>query len=117
MSTGGDSQRINRHSVSLEVSRALGDPLFKYGYNPMLDKHGKDIITAVPEVTVRDLADDDLCVLLASDGLFKALSNERVAEVVCAQQSNMKEVCQALVREAIEAKCGDNTTVVAFRCT
>ena len=54
MTTGGDSQRINRHSVSLEVSRALGDPLFKHGYNPLLAPHGKDIVSPLPDVTVYD---------------------------------------------------------------
>ena len=50
MTTGGDSQRINRHSVSLEVSRALGDPMFKCGYNPLLASHGQDVVSCVPDV-------------------------------------------------------------------
>lgn len=116
MTTGGDSQRINRHSVSLEVSRAFGDPLFKHGYNPMLQEYGRDIISVVPEINEYPLtAEHDGAVLLvASDGLFKAITNERAAEVAV-NATDLQAAAQTLVSEAIAARCGDNTTVVLAR--
>lgn len=54
----------------LAMSRAIGD-----GYL-------KPFVTAEPEVTVTERADDDECLILASDGLWDVVTNEMACGVV-----------------------------------
>ncbi|CAN6346587.1 unnamed protein product [Urochloa humidicola] len=54
----------------LAMSRAIGD-----GYL-------KPYVTAEPEVTVTERAEEDECLILASDGLWDVVSNEMACEVV-----------------------------------
>ncbi|XP_066166391.1 probable protein phosphatase 2C 49 isoform X1 [Oryza sativa Japonica Group] len=54
----------------LAMSRAIGD-----GYL-------KPYVTSEPEVTVTERADDDECLILASDGLWDVVTNEMACEVV-----------------------------------
>uniref|UniRef100_A0A0E0DSF0 protein-serine/threonine phosphatase n=1 Tax=Oryza meridionalis TaxID=40149 RepID=A0A0E0DSF0_9ORYZ len=54
----------------LAMSRAIGD-----GYL-------KPYVTSEPEVTLTERADDDECLILASDGLWDVVTNEMACEVV-----------------------------------
>jgi protein phosphatase 2C len=54
----------------LAMSRAIGD-----GYL-------KPFVTAEPEVTATERADDDECLILASDGLWDVITNETACQVV-----------------------------------
>jgi protein phosphatase 1L len=95
----------------LAVSRAIGDrPLKPY-------------VCALPEVQLWNVEAGDLALVLASDGLWDALSNEQVAAAVCgamgegaappaaaAAQSAAQRAAASLVRHAILAGSADNVT-------
>jgi protein phosphatase 2C len=89
----------------LAMSRAIGD-----GYL-------KPYVSAVPEVTVTDLADDDECLILASDGLWDVVSNEAACEVAraCLRRGREKwcaEAAALLTKLALARRSADNVSVV-----
>jgi len=63
------------------------------------------------DVVARGLKDEDL-VLLCSDGLTNMVSDERILEIVSAQQTDFEAACQALVDEANAQGGRDNISVV-----
>lgn len=69
---GGGWVEYNRVNGNLALSRALGDFLFKRNQN----KNAKEqIVTAYPDVEVRDLTEDYEFIVLACDGIWDVLSN------------------------------------------
>lgn len=72
---------------SLPMTRALGDLPLKVAADRSWREMsvGEQIVTALPEVSMRPREDDDLCVVLASDGLFgNVMSSADVAK--CARE-------------------------------
>jgi serine/threonine protein phosphatase PrpC len=53
--------------------------------------------------------------LLCSDGLTTALSDQKIEEILRTQRENLEEACRALVAAANEAGGPDNVTVVVVR--
>jgi len=84
----------------------------------------EQVVTALPEVSTRQRSADDLCIVLASDGLFGSsldplMSSEEVASLArraldeCRGPDAEKKAAQRLVDCAIKQRNGgDNTTVV-----
>lgn len=84
----------------------------------------EQVVTALPEVSTRQRSADDLCIVLASDGLFGSsldplMNSEEVASLArralneCRGPDAEKKAAQRLVDCAIkECNGGDNTTVV-----
>lgn len=87
--------------TNLAVSRTLGD----FGFKTTPKTHAKDqIVSPVPDVTVfkRDHRTDEF-LLLASDGIFKSLSNSQVVEFVCKQLTlteDLTRICHNLLEMA-----------------
>ncbi len=70
---------FNRVNGNLALSRALGDFVFKKNDTK---KAEDQIVTAYPDVEVKDLTPDHEFMLLACDGIWDVLSNEEVLEFV-----------------------------------
>lgn len=81
----------------LLVTRSLGVPHYH--------------ASAVPDIHVVDLTDDDEWLILASDGIFEKLENERVAQL-CVQ--NKAVAACSIVNEAISKGVDDNCTVLCI---
>lgn len=109
---------FNRVNGNLALSRALGDFVFKKNE----DKKAEDqIVTAYPDVHVRDLTSDHEFIVLACDGIWDVLSNEEVLEFVrtrIAQQISPEIICEQLMTRCLAPDCQmgglgcDNMTVV-----
>lgn len=70
---------------SLPMTRAVGDLPLKvaHGLDWRKTPANQQVVTALPDVMVHDRADDDLCVLLASDGVFgSVMTSAEVAAVL-----------------------------------
>ena len=70
---------FNRVNGNLALSRALGDFVFKKNETK---KAEEQIVTAFPDVEVKELTKDHEFILLACDGIWDVLSNEEVLDFV-----------------------------------
>lgn len=115
--SGSAAQRFSARgsSISLEVTRALGDPLFKRAYNPTIAGAGRDLVSNEPDIADVTLDDDCEFVLIASDGLFSVLSNEECC-ALARQYAEPQQAADALIKAATDRQCSDNVSVVVFRC-
>ncbi len=119
----GGYVHVGEHSRELPMTRALGDlplkvrPGADWQHVPALQQ----VVTARPDIRVLDRSDDDLCVVLASDGLFgSVMSNREVASLVRSQleahesePDAVDRTARALTESALkEHQGGDNVSVV-----
>lgn len=109
---------FNRVNGNLALSRALGDFVFKKNDTK---KAEDQIVTAFPDVEVKDLTADHEFIVLACDGIWDVLSNEEVLEFVrcrIAQQIQPEIICEQLMTRCLAPDCQmggigcDNMTVV-----
>jgi len=103
----------NRIDGVLGVARALGDHRFKS--NESLPPEQQEVC-AVPETTSIDRAEGDQFIVLASDGLWGVMSNEKardmVLDFVVKRRLSLEEACEALVKTACNSLLsGDNVSV------
>ncbi|KAL8143233.1 hypothetical protein V2J09_016265 [Rumex salicifolius] len=91
----------------IQVSRSIGDIYLKYPeFSKIYMQFGSSaplkraVITAKPSVSVRKLESDDLFLILASDGLWENLSDQRATEIV--YRSPRVGIAERLARAAIE---------------
>jgi protein phosphatase 2C family protein 2/3 len=70
---------FNRVNGNLALSRALGDFVFKKNDAKRAEEQ---IVTAYPDVDVKELTSDHEFILLACDGIWDVLSNEEVLDFV-----------------------------------
>lgn len=108
----------NRVNGNLALSRALGDFIFKRNAykNPE-----EQIVTAYPDVEIRDITEDWEFVVLACDGIWDVLTNEDVIQF-CRQRigmgKNPEQICEELMNICLAPDCqtgglgGDNMTVI-----
>jgi len=76
---GGGFVENNRVNGNLALSRAIGDFSFKKN----VDKGAQDqIVTAYPDVIVKEMTPDHEFILLASDGIWDCMSNIEVVTFV-----------------------------------
>ena len=64
---------------NLALSRALGDFVFKKNE---AKKAEEQIVTAYPDVDIKDLTNDHEFIILACDGIWDVMTNEQVLEFV-----------------------------------
>jgi len=85
----------------LAVSRAIGDIKLK------------PYVTCDPEIQTKEITDDDLYMVLASDGLWDVMTNEEVASFVVrnCQRQEFKHIARDLCYEATLLGSTDNVTV------
>ena len=97
----GDVPRVD---AQLAMSRAFGD------------RKLKEHISADPDVTIEDVGDDTEFVVLASDGLWKVMSNqEAVDEVRAATRDDARRAAARLADEAVARGSKDDVACVVVR--
>ncbi|KAJ7983212.1 phosphatase 2C-like domain-containing protein [Mycena polygramma] len=79
ISAAGGCIRQARVNGNLAVSRALGD--FQYKKNTELSPE-KQIMTANPDVTCREITGEDEFLVLACDGIWDCLSSQQVVDFI-----------------------------------
>ena len=95
----------------LSMSRSLGD----HGM-------GRELVISTPEVTSRELTENDMCIILASDGVWEFINSQRAVEIVqAASKDGATEACKALIAAATDEWSknepgyrDDITAIVAF---
>ena len=98
----------------LAISRAIGDMDFK---RPSSSEPGFNFVVADPEIGERQLKDEEDVLVVACDGLYDVMTNEKVAEYVRAglQETGgaVQRVAESIVSHAIEKLfTRDNVTVI-----
>lgn len=97
---GGFVSLGGRVQGRLMVSRAIGDrPIKRY-------------VSSTPEVTATDITDGDDFIILASDGLWDALSSQEAANVVRSTVRVSDLAAKRLALKAIELGSDDNISVI-----
>lgn len=86
----------------LNLSRALGD------------FHYRDGVPCQPDVVERRLTDDDLLLVLGTDGLWDVLSNERACAIAL-RHSEPADAARVLVETALEVGSSDNVTALVVQ--
>ncbi|XP_071455180.1 probable protein phosphatase 2C T23F11.1 [Hetaerina americana] len=108
----------NRVNGNLALSRALGDFMFKKNEKK---KPEEQIVTAYPDIEVRELTSDWEFVLLACDGIWDVMSNEEVVDFVrlrIAVGMDPEDICEELMKRCLAPDCQmgglgcDNMTVM-----
>jgi protein phosphatase 1L len=84
----------------LALSRAFGD------------RHLRHLISAEPDIFYRNIQEDDLLLIIATDGLWDVLSPQEAAKFALEHdyQANPQEVAQRLAELALERGSQDNIT-------
>lgn len=109
---------FNRVNGNLALSRALGDFVFKKNDKKNAEEQ---IVTASPDVEIKDLTPDHEFLLLACDGIWDVLTNEEVVEFIRARVAQRMEpeiICEELMMRCLAPDCQmgglgcDNMTVV-----
>uniref|UniRef100_A0A7S3NHX4 PPM-type phosphatase domain-containing protein n=1 Tax=Aureoumbra lagunensis TaxID=44058 RepID=A0A7S3NHX4_9STRA len=98
----------SRLNGTLAVSRAFGDLPHKNNFGP-------PTVTAAPEITVRNLEPQDEFILLATDGLFDAISIQAAINFVRVElhrHHNLQHAARNLTAEALRCGSIDNVSVV-----
>lgn len=101
-------------SMALAVSRALGDRDFKRPY---------PLVSAVPDVRSHTLTEEDSFVILASDGLWDVMTDEKAVKIAEKEMEAVFErqgsnelaaatAARTLTNSALEMGSEDNITVV-----
>lgn len=118
ISEAGGWVEFNRVNGNLALSRALGDFIFKKNSKK---KAEEQIVTAYPDVEVREITEDWDFLVLACDGIWDVLSNEEVIQF-CRKRIGMgmmpEEICEEIMTHCLAPDCqmggigGDNMTIV-----
>ncbi|CAM0906052.1 unnamed protein product [Alopecurus aequalis] len=95
----GDVPRVD---ASLAMSRAFGDRTLK------------EHISSDPDVAIEDVGDDTEFVVLASDGLWKVMSNQEAVDEV-RHTRDARKAAVKLVDEAVERGSKDDIACVVVR--
>lgn len=93
------------------MSRSIGD----HGM-------GRELVISTPVVTSRELTESDMCIILASDGVWEFISSQRAVDIVqAASKDGATQACKALIAAATEEWSknepgyrDDITAIVAF---
>lgn len=115
---GGGWVEFNRVNGNLALSRALGDFVFKKNESK---KPEEQIVTAYPDVEIRDITEDYEFLVLACDGIWDVMTNQEVVDFCrerIASGMHPEEICEDLMTCCLAPDCqmgglgGDNMTVV-----
>ncbi|XP_069696175.1 probable protein phosphatase 2C T23F11.1 isoform X2 [Periplaneta americana] len=109
---------FNRVNGNLALSRALGDFVFKKNEKK---KAEEQIVTAYPDVEVREVTSDWEFLVIACDGIWDVMTNEEVVEFVrlrIGSGMDPEDICEDLMTRCLAPDCQmgglgcDNMTVV-----
>lgn len=109
---------FNRVNGNLALSRALGDFVFKKNDKKTAEEQ---IVTAYPDVVIKDITPDHEFIVLACDGIWDVLSNEEVVDFIrtrIAAKMEPEQICEELMTRCLAPDCQmgglgcDNMTVV-----
>lgn len=109
---------FNRVNGNLALSRALGDFVFKKNEKKPPEEQ---IVTAYPDVIVKDLTSDHEFIVLACDGIWDVMTNDEVVDFVrtrIASRMEPEQICEELMTRCLAPDCQmgglgcDNMTVV-----
>lgn len=109
---------FNRVNGNLALSRALGDFVFKKNEKKRAEEQ---IVTAYPDVIVKDLTPDHEFIVLACDGIWDVMTNDEVVDFIrtrIAAKMEPEQVCEELMTRCLAPDCQmgglgcDNMTVV-----
>ncbi|GAB6019447.1 tRNA methyltransferase ppm2 [Chamberlinius hualienensis] len=109
---------LNRVNGNLALSRALGDFVFKKNDKKRAEEQ---IVTAYPDVIVKDITSDHEFIVIACDGIWDVLSNEEVVDFVrhrIAEKIDPEDICEQLMMNCLAPDCQmgglgcDNMTVI-----
>ncbi|XP_031549872.1 probable protein phosphatase 2C T23F11.1 [Actinia tenebrosa] len=109
---------FNRVNGNLALSRALGDFCFKKNDKKTPEEQ---IVTALPDVLVKDITPEHEFIILACDGIWDVLSNQEVVDFVrsrIAQRMEPEVICEELLTRCLAPDCQmgglgcDNMTVI-----
>ncbi len=91
----------------LSVSRGFGDVSLK---------RPTALVTCTPEIRVESVTADDICVIMACDGVWDVVSDQEAVDIVVQELGDPRKAAAALVRAAHDRMSMDNltATVVAF---
>ncbi|KAI9101901.1 phosphatase 2C-like domain-containing protein [Phlyctochytrium arcticum] len=116
----GGFVEFGRVNGNLALSRAIGD--FEFKQNNQLPAEDQ-IVTANPDITVRQLTDEDEFVIVACDGIWDCMSNQEAVDFVrqkIALGLDLDKVAEAMMDFCLapESELGgvgcDNMTVVVL---
>ncbi|XP_037793914.1 LOW QUALITY PROTEIN: probable protein phosphatase 2C T23F11.1 [Penaeus monodon] len=123
ITAAGGWVELNRVNGNLALSRALGDFVFKKNE----EKGPEDqIVTANPDVEVRELTEEWEFIILACDGIWDVMTNQEVVDFVrlrLSQGMEPEDVCEDLMTRCLAPDCQmgglgcDNMTVILICIT
>jgi serine/threonine protein phosphatase PrpC len=90
-------------NLYLSCSRTLGDPDLKL--NPE-----RPILSNLPDTSAHPVGKDDLMVVLACDGVWDVLPDQRAIDLALEHWGNPQAAAAAIVRKALSAGSPDNLT-------
>lgn len=109
---------FNRVNGNLALSRALGDFVFKKNEKKRAEEQ---IVTAYPDVIIKDLTPDHEFIVLACDGIWDVMTNDEVVDFIrtrIAAKMEPEQICEELMTRCLAPDCQmgglgcDNMTVV-----
>ncbi|XP_017066299.1 probable protein phosphatase 2C T23F11.1 [Drosophila eugracilis] len=115
---GGGWVEFNRVNGNLALSRALGDFIYKKNTHKSPEDQ---IVTACPDVEIRDINEDWEFVLLACDGIWDVMTSATACQFVrlrISQGVQPETICEDLMNHCLATdgqNCGlggDNMTVI-----
>jgi len=118
----GGYVEFNRVNGNLALSRALGDFIFKKNDKKSAEEQ---MVSALPDVTVRELTPDCEFILMACDGIWDVLTSQEVVDFVrarIAQRMEPDAICEDLMTRCLAPDCQmgglgcDNMTVLLVCC-
>ena len=100
------------------MTRALGDAMFKSSNLPS----ERQVVSAVPDVTVTELVDEDVAIIMACDGIWDCITSQEVCQFFIEENHEhddwalmCEHLCEILVAPALHQFGTDNMTVLAIR--
>ncbi|KAI8639641.1 phosphatase 2C-like domain-containing protein [Parasitella parasitica] len=103
----GGFVEFGRVNGNLALSRAIGD--FEFKQNEQLPPE-KQAVTCDPDITDREITNNDEFLVLACDGIWDCMSNQDVVDYVrskIAEDKTLKEICESIMDNCL---ADDQTT-------
>mmetsp|Transcript_52908 Transcript_52908/g.113430 ORF Transcript_52908/g.113430 Transcript_52908/m.113430 type:complete len:662 (-) Transcript_52908:95-2080(-) len=105
-SANPNSNRNKREYQGLGMTRSIGDMYFK---TP------SPLVVAEPDVTVHQMNEKDMSVVLGTDGVFDVLTPQKAVDATLKQWEHAEEAAKALVRQAFNRGSEDNISAVVVQ--
>lgn len=96
---------VNRVNGNLALSRAMGDFIFKR--NSKIPPE-EQIVTAYPDVIVKDVQEEHEFIVIACDGIWDVMSNQEVVDFVRKRIGNKvppETICEELLDHCLAPDC------------